>query len=120
MKSIKEVVGNIDPNSKSFTSLEIRCISLKSFYRELKKQGRVKDMNRLRLLFHYYPETMTEKIPIENIKSCVNTPEIVFFNVSRDRDWFHGFEKYAIGKLNGSGTTGRKFCIKDVYEYFGI
>lgn len=120
MKSIKEVVSNIDPNSESFTDLEVRCVSIKKFYRELKEQGRIKDMNRLRCLFHYYPETMTEKIPIDSMKLCVNNPDIVRFNVSFDRNWLFGFEKYAIEKLNGKGSTRRYFFINDVYEYFGI
>ena len=120
MKSIKEILSSVDKNSEGFTDLEVRCISIRKLYRELKEQGRIRDMTRLRLLFHYYPEVMTNKVPIECIRHCVNSPDIVSFNVSRDRDWFYGFEKYAIEKLNGKGTTKRNFKINDVYEYFGI
>lgn len=120
MKSIKEIVSNIDPNSKSFTDLEVRCVSIKRLYKELKQQGRIRDIVRLKCLFHYYPEVMINKVPIECIRLCVNNPYIVSFNVSSDRDWFYSFEKYAIEKLNGKGTTKRNFKINDVYEYFGI
>ena len=120
MKSIKEVVSNIDPNSRVFTDLEVRCTSIKRLYKELKAQGRIKDVLRLKLLFHYYPEAMTERVPIDIIKKCVDNPDIVKLNVSKNRDWFFEFEKYAIEKLNGKGSTRRNFNITDVYEYFGL
>ena len=120
MKSIKEVVSNIDPNSESFTNLEVRCVSIKRLYKELKQQGRIRDIVRLKCLFHYYPETMLEKIPLNYIESCVDKPDIVRMRVSNDRDWFFSFEKYAIEKMNGKGTTSRNFYLKDMYEYFGI
>jgi hypothetical protein len=120
MRTIKEVVSNIDPNSKIFTDLEVRCVSIKRFYKELKQQGRIRDIVRLKCLFHYYPETMLEKIPLSHIKSCVDRPDTVRMMVSNDRDWFFSFEKYAIEKMNGKGTTSRNFYLKDMYEYFGI
>lgn len=120
MKSIKEIVSNIDPNSKSFTNLEVRCVSIKRLYKELKQQGRIRDMVRLKCLFHYYPEAMLEKIPLNLIECCVDRPDAVIMWVSNGRDWFFSFEKYAIEKMNGKGSTSRNFYLKDMYEYFGI
>ena len=120
MRTIKEVVSNIDPNSESFTDLEVRCVSIKRLYKELKQQGRIRDIVRLKCLFHYYPEAMIEKISLNYIKSCVDRPDTLMLTVSKERDWFFSFEKYAIEKMNGKGSTSRNFCLKAVYEYFGI
>ena len=115
MKNIKEIVNNIDLNN-GVSDLEVKCVSIKAYYAELKKQGRLRDMLRLRYIMHYYPKSVLEKISFDSLKLCIENPGIVTLSISNDRDWMYTFEAYAIEK---SGMH-RTFLLKHFYEYFKI
>jgi len=120
MLNIKETIKNIKTDNKLPGELEIKCLSLKLLYGDLKKSGDLRNMIRLRYLLYYYP-TLIEKNAFKQIERCINDPSNTMLTITRERPWFYEHEKYAIEKCDCNfGIDKRNFYVEDFFKFYKI
>ena len=119
MENIKQLLKKI--NKENPSENDIKMISLRDYYVGLKKDGKIDEWKRLRLLHHLYPE-MVYKNNFRSIRDAVHEP-IGKLMALRDKHTFTKYEEYTLKKFyhgeipNYSYVT---FCISDLYDYFGL
>ena len=124
MLNIKEVLEGIKKKrscgDESLSDFELKCVSVKKFYGDLKRAGDLKKMRRLRCLLYYYPN-MLENNSFSLIEKCINKPSDTILMVSYKRTWFYNHEKYAIEKSNCNyNVDKRNFYVEHFFEFYGI
>ena len=123
MLNIKEILEEIKKRrgheKKPLTDFEVRCMSIKLLYGELKKTGNLKNMRRLRFLIYYYP-TLLEKNRFYQIERCIKIPSNTILTITRERPWLYEHEKYAIEKCDCNYRGSKNFYVEDFFKFYGI
>lgn len=119
MKNLKELVAEV--NIEHPTENDLRALSLKKFYLELKRDRKYKEWRILKLLVNLYPNFF-ERNNFRTIEDTINNPRGKTI-VIRDRHEFTRFEEYALKKRYGNDIPSRYsvcFSLSDLLEYFDI
>lgn len=119
MKNLKELVAEV--NTEHPTEDDLRVLSLKKFYLELKKDRKYKEWRILKLIVSLYPNFI-KKNNFRTIEDTINNPRGKTI-VIRERHEFMKCEEYALTKRYGNNIPTRysvSYSLSDLLEYFGI
>lgn len=122
MENLKQLISKIDANSP--TPLDMRVLSFKHYYLDLRKNKDMKKIKRLKLVFSLYPNILL-KNDFRHITSLVETPSNVFMKIRDVSRSLTKFEEYALLKnygvnLPSTNCSPLKYKLSDLYEYFGV
>jgi hypothetical protein len=119
MENLKELVAKV--NTENPTENDLRVLSIKKYYLNLKRDRKYKEWRILKLLVCLYPNFI-KKNNFRVIEDTINNPRGKTV-VIRDRHEFTRFEEYALKKKYGDSIPTRysvSFSLSDLLDYFEI
>ena len=119
MENLKQLLTKVNKDNPS--EFDVRLVSLKKFYNDLKKSGNIDEWKRFKLIVHLYPNVLYRN-SFRSIESMVHSPNGKRMAI-RDRKTFTKYEEYALKRYYGSeipNSSYLMFYISDLYDYFGL
>lgn len=119
MENLKELVAKV--NTEHPTEDDLRVLSMRKFYLDLKRNRKYKEWRILKLLVSLYPNFI-KRNNFRTIEDTINNPRGKTI-VIRDRHEFTKFEEYALKKRYGNNIPTRysvSFSLSDLLDYFKI